>query len=115
MATDASDLILPAIQALANDNVLVIVTTGGQPIDNLGLDSMPANVRVEKFIPYEHLLPHVDVMVTNAGFNGGKLQTPYFQGFWGLGFGKILNSYLKGGIKGSGIMCGRLFRVKANT
>jgi UDP:flavonoid glycosyltransferase YjiC (YdhE family) len=73
VATDAGDLILPAIQALANDNVLVIVTTGGQPIDNLGLDSMPANVRVEKFIPYEHLLPHVDVMVTNAGFNGVQL------------------------------------------
>jgi UDP:flavonoid glycosyltransferase YjiC (YdhE family) len=73
VATDAGDLILPAIEALANDNVLVIVTTGGQPIDNLGLDSMPANVRVEKFIPYEHLLPHVDVMVTNAGFNGVQL------------------------------------------
>ncbi len=73
VATNAGDLILPAIQALANDNVLVIVTTGGQPIDNLGLDSIPANVRVEKFIPYEHLLPHVDVMVTNAGFNGVQL------------------------------------------
>ncbi|MBD2005204.1 MULTISPECIES: glycosyltransferase [Cyanophyceae] len=73
VATDAGDLILPAIEALANDNVLVIVTTGGQPIDNLGLDSMPANVRVEKFIPYEHLLPNVDVMVTNAGFNGVQL------------------------------------------
>jgi UDP:flavonoid glycosyltransferase YjiC (YdhE family) len=73
VATDAGDLILPAIEALAKDNVLVIVTTGGQPIDNFGLDSMPANVRVEKFIPYEHLLPHVDVMVTNAGFNGVQL------------------------------------------
>jgi UDP:flavonoid glycosyltransferase YjiC (YdhE family) len=73
VATDAGDLIKPAIQALAKDNVLVIVTTGGQPIDNLGLDSMPANVRVETFIPYEHLLPHVDVMVTNAGFNGVQL------------------------------------------
>ena len=73
VATDAGDLILPAIRALANYNVLVIVTTGGQPIENLGLDSMPANVRVEQFIPYEHLLPHVDVMVTNAGFNGVQL------------------------------------------
>lgn len=34
---------------------------------------MPANVRVEKFMPYEHLLPHVDVMATNAGFNGVQL------------------------------------------
>lgn len=73
VATEAGDLILPAIQALGNDNVLVIVTTGGQAIENLGLDSMPANVRVEKFIPYNHLLPHVDVMVTNAGFNGVQL------------------------------------------
>jgi hypothetical protein len=44
-----------------------------------------------------------------------KLQTPYFQGFWGLGFGKILNWYLKGEIKRAGIMCERLFGVKANT
>ena len=31
---------------------------------------LPANVRVERFIPHDRLLPHVDVMVTNGGYGG---------------------------------------------
>ncbi|NMG21537.1 hypothetical protein DP116_19620 [Brasilonema bromeliae SPC951] len=31
------------------------------------------NVRVEKFLPHAHLLPYVDVMVTNGGFNGVQI------------------------------------------
>lgn len=73
VATDAGDLIMPAIQALADKDVLVVVTTGGQQIEKLGIEPLPANVRVELFIPYDRLLPHVDVMVTNAGFNGVQL------------------------------------------
>jgi UDP:flavonoid glycosyltransferase YjiC (YdhE family) len=73
VATEASDLIEPTIQALANEDVLVVVTTGGQPIDNLKIKAIPANVRIELFIPHAHLLPHVDVMVTNGGFNGVQI------------------------------------------
>ncbi|MBW4605563.1 MAG: glycosyltransferase [Calothrix sp. FI2-JRJ7] len=70
VATEARDLILPTIEALANEDVLLIVTTGGQPIENLQLNPIPKNVRLEKFIPHAYLLPYVDVMVTNGGFNG---------------------------------------------
>ncbi|BAZ12199.1 glycosyl transferase [Calothrix sp. NIES-4071] len=70
VATEARDLILPTIEALANEDVLLIVTTGGQPIENLQLSSIPQNVRLERFIPHAYLLPYVDVMVTNGGFNG---------------------------------------------
>lgn len=73
VATQARDLIEPTIQALANEDVLVVVTTGGQATDNLKLQAMPANVRIEFFIPHAHLLPHVDVMVTNGGFNGVQI------------------------------------------
>jgi len=73
VATEASDLIEPTIQALANEAVLVVATTGGQPIDTLKLKAMPANVRIEPFIPHAHLLPYVDVMVTNGGFNGVQI------------------------------------------
>ncbi len=73
VATLASDLIEPTIQALANEDVLVVATTGGQPINNLNLKAMPANVRIEPFIPHAHLLPYVDVMVTNGGFNGVQI------------------------------------------
>ena len=32
--------------------------------------ALPANVRAAPFIPFERLLPHVDVMVTNGGYGG---------------------------------------------
>lgn len=73
IATEAGDLILPTIQAFANEDVLVVATTGGQPVENLQINPIPANVRLEKFIPHGHLLPYVDVMVTNGGFNGVQI------------------------------------------
>ncbi|WP_339380979.1 nucleotide disphospho-sugar-binding domain-containing protein [Brasilonema sp. UFV-L1] len=73
VATKAGDLIIPTIQALANEDVLLVVTTGGQSVENLQLTSIPNNVRVEKFLPHAHLLPYVDVMVTNGGFNGVQI------------------------------------------
>jgi MGT family glycosyltransferase len=73
IATEAGALIAPTIQALAEEDVLVIVTTGGKPIETVGLDRLPANVRLERFIPHAALLPHVDVMVTNGGYGGTQV------------------------------------------
>lgn len=73
VATEANDLLVPTVQALADEDVLVVATTGGQPIEVISLDPIPANVRIESFIPHAHLLPHVDVMVTNGGFNGVQI------------------------------------------
>jgi UDP:flavonoid glycosyltransferase YjiC (YdhE family) len=70
VATEVDDLIAPTLQALADEDVLVVAATGGKPIESLKLAPLPANARVEPFIPYYHLLPHVDVMVTNGGYNG---------------------------------------------
>jgi UDP:flavonoid glycosyltransferase YjiC (YdhE family) len=63
--SNLADLIQPALTALANDDVLVIAATGRS--DHEGL-RIPANARVESFVPFIHLLPKVDVMVTNGGF-----------------------------------------------
>jgi MGT family glycosyltransferase len=65
-ATDAVHLIRPTLDALADLDVLVLATTA-QP-DAIG--AIPDNTRVERFIPHDVLLPHVDVMITNAGYNG---------------------------------------------
>ena len=73
VATDAADLIRPTMQALAEEQVLVIVTTP-EP-DRLG--SLPTNMRVERMIPHSYLLPHVDVMITNGGYNGVKTALAY--------------------------------------
>jgi UDP:flavonoid glycosyltransferase YjiC (YdhE family) len=62
----------PAIRALAEQNALVIVTTGSKNPEEVGIDPLPSNVRVERFIPYAHLMPHVDLLLTNGGY--GSIQ-----------------------------------------
>jgi UDP:flavonoid glycosyltransferase YjiC (YdhE family) len=68
VATNAGQLLRPTLDALADEEMLVIATTGRDVADRLG--PVPTNARVERFIPHARLLPHVDVMVTNGGFGG---------------------------------------------
>jgi MGT family glycosyltransferase len=71
VATDAEDLIRPALAALAEEDLLVVAVTGGP--DPAGLGPVPANARVERFVPFAPLLPHVDLYLTNGGFGGLQL------------------------------------------
>jgi len=66
---DLGRLLRPTLDALAGDDLLVVATTGGPDPDPLR-PGLPGNVRVERFIPHDRLLPHVDVMVTNGGYGG---------------------------------------------
>jgi MGT family glycosyltransferase len=66
---DLGRLLGPALTGLAGDDVLVVATTGGPDPAPL-LPDLPANVRLERFIPHDRLLPHVDAMVTNGGYGG---------------------------------------------
>ncbi|NEQ26774.1 MAG: glycosyltransferase, partial [Microcoleus sp. SIO2G3] len=70
-ATDPQALIVPTLQALAQEDVLVVATTVGKSIDMP--DAIPANARIESFIPHPDLLPYVDVMITNGGYNGVQI------------------------------------------
>jgi len=70
VATEASQLLAPTVRALAGSDALVVATTGGKPVDALGPGPLPANTRVAPFVPHALLLPFVDAMVTNAGYNG---------------------------------------------
>jgi MGT family glycosyltransferase len=65
---DAGELLRPAIEALADEDVLVVATTVLVRPDELG--PMPANVRTAKFIPYDELLPRADLFITNGGYVG---------------------------------------------
>jgi UDP:flavonoid glycosyltransferase YjiC (YdhE family) len=67
--SDFTQLVIPTITALAASEVLVVVSTGGRPVDVLPAD-LPANVRVAEYLPYDRLLPLVDVLVTNGGYGG---------------------------------------------
>lgn len=62
-------LIEPTVRALADDDVLVVVSTGGRPVETLPA-RLPANVRAASFLPYDRLLPLTDVLVTNGGYGG---------------------------------------------
>jgi MGT family glycosyltransferase len=65
---DFGRLIGPTIAGLSGRDLLVVVTTGGRPVADLG--DLPANVRAAEFLPYDRLLPKVDVYVTNGGYGG---------------------------------------------
>ncbi|HEU5483742.1 MAG TPA: nucleotide disphospho-sugar-binding domain-containing protein [Microlunatus sp.] len=66
---DMSSLVGPTLRALADEDVLTVAATGGQPVESI-LGPLPDNARVAEFIPYDLLLPQVDVMVTNGGYGG---------------------------------------------
>jgi UDP:flavonoid glycosyltransferase YjiC (YdhE family) len=69
VATRADELVAPTVRALAGDDVLVIAA-GVRDQSQLGLDSVPANARIERFVPFKPLMPMVDLYVTNGGFGG---------------------------------------------
>ncbi len=63
--TDPFGLVVPAVRALALEDVLVVVTTGdddGAVLAALGRE-LPENVRVEAYLPFSHLLAEARVMV----------------------------------------------------
>ena len=61
-------LIAPTLAALANEpDVLVVVTAGGRAVEAIP-GSIPSNARLASYLPFEWLLPKVDVFVTNGGY-----------------------------------------------
>jgi MGT family glycosyltransferase len=77
VTTDADHLIAPTLKALAGQDVLVIATTGTKTNTAAKLLDVPANARVESFLSYHHLMPYVDVMVTNGGYGSVQLALSY--------------------------------------
>ncbi|MDX8036413.1 hypothetical protein SK803_39990 [Lentzea sp. BCCO 10_0856] len=65
---DLGHLVLPAIRALAAENVTVVASVGAHDVGPL-----PANAFAAPFLPYDQLLPKVSAMVTNGGFGGVQL------------------------------------------
>ena len=63
------------MRALVDDDVLVVVTTGGRPLDTL--PPLPANARAATYLPYDELLPRTAVYVTNGGYGGVQYALRY--------------------------------------
>ena len=61
-------LVAPTLAALANEpDVFVVVTAGGRPAETIP-GPIPSNARLASYLPFEWLLPKVDVLVTNGGY-----------------------------------------------
>lgn len=72
---DLSQLIEPAIAALAGEQVTVIVAAGRPDLEAIRLPEgvKPENAKIENYIPFEQILPRVDVFVTSGGFGSVNL------------------------------------------
>jgi MGT family glycosyltransferase len=68
IATDPAELLRPALDAMAGRDVMVVAVTGGPDPAEVG--PVPANARVERFVPFAGLMPHVSVLVSNGGYGG---------------------------------------------
>ncbi|KAJ5146136.1 UDP-Glycosyltransferase/glycogen phosphorylase [Penicillium bovifimosum] len=62
---DPTDLILPTIEALKDEDVTVIATLVRGPKITADL---PSNVKLADFIPFDTLLQYTDVLVSNGGY-----------------------------------------------
>ena len=61
-------LVGPTLAALANEpDLLVVSTAGGRPVEAIP-GPIPANARLAQYLPFEWMLPKVDVFVTNGGY-----------------------------------------------
>jgi MGT family glycosyltransferase len=68
-ATDLEDVLLPTVRGLEDEPVLVIAV----PVQEGQLGDLPGNVRAESFVPFDRLMPHVDMMVSNGGYGGTQM------------------------------------------
>jgi UDP:flavonoid glycosyltransferase YjiC (YdhE family) len=64
---DLGRLVGPTLTALANEDLTVIASTGGPPVDSIPV-TLPPNAKAATFFPFDRLLPKVSVMVTNGGY-----------------------------------------------
>ncbi|WP_323976150.1 glycosyltransferase [Aeromonas hydrophila] len=74
---DLGQLLLPAMQGLAGDELQLLLTTGGRDPALLGA-AVPANAIVTEHVPFELALPRAAVLVTNGGY--GSVQAALAHG-----------------------------------
>lgn len=65
---DYGHVIAPALEGLAGEDLHIVVSTGGRPVDSL--PPLPPNAHAATYLPYDSLLPKTAVFVTNGGYGG---------------------------------------------
>lgn len=70
---DHSKLIIPALEALKNENYLLIVATGHHHTEELRKKYKQENIIIEDFIDFDFIMPRTDIYITNGGYGGVML------------------------------------------
>lgn len=70
---DHSKLIIPALEALKNENYLLIVATGYHHTAELRKKYKQDNIIIEDFIDFGFIMPRSDIYITNGGYGGTML------------------------------------------
>jgi len=68
---DVEKILVPTLEAFKDSKEhLVVATTGGSKTLELKVRYPYANIIIEDFIPFSHIMPYADVYVTNGGYGG---------------------------------------------
>ena len=70
---DHSKLIIPSLEALKNDEYLLIVATGHHHTEELRSKYNQDNIIIEDFINFDFIMPRTDLYITNGGYGGTLL------------------------------------------
>jgi MGT family glycosyltransferase len=70
---DTAKLLEPVFQALKDSDILVVATTGGSNTAMLREKFPSDNIIIEDFLPFDDVMPHADVYITNGGYSGALL------------------------------------------
>ena len=72
---DNTKLVIPALEAFKNeDDTFVVCTTGGADTQSLRQKYNQSHIAIERYIPFEDIMPYADVFISNGGY-GGVLQS----------------------------------------
>jgi len=74
---DLNQLIVPTVEALKDEDYLIIASSSGFDTSELKKRFPSENIIFEKFVPYANILPHVDLMITNGGYGGVTMALNY--------------------------------------
>lgn len=76
-SNDPNDLIIPTLNTLASRDDIHVVATLVKS-DNLDHYKPPSNTFIAKFIPFDQLFEHVDIVVSKGGY--GMIQVALSRG-----------------------------------
>jgi MGT family glycosyltransferase len=67
---DITKILVPTLEAFKNSDCLLIVTTGGSSTKQLQEKYAQSNIIIEDFIPFDEIMPHANLYITNGGYGG---------------------------------------------